>query len=188
MAKAFGSTRIVQPSAAGKAANLADFNARMATGQYDPSNSSISAVSGAYVAYMTGHEYHIEEMEAAKALSDAGFNVVLTPEGPGYEIYATNMQKGKFSEGTVSQITYEQTTPKSIKDEAKVTVKNAIVHANKKHSEIALIYDRHNLFHRKDIEDGMKHYQSITPKWEFKAKVVLVVNSKGEVYEHQFDK
>ena len=188
MAKATGSTRLVQPTTASKAANLADFNAKMATGKYEAGLSSISASTGAYVAYMKGHEYHIEEMEAAKHLADNGFNVVLTPEGPGYEIYATNIQKGKFSEGTISQITYEQTTPKSIDKAAKITVKNAIVHANKKRSDIALIYDRHSLFHRNNIEDGMRKYQQDNPGWRHKAKVVLVVNSKGEVWEHQFGK
>lgn len=189
MAKAFGSTRIVQPSTAGKAANLADFNARIATGQYDASKSSISAVSGAYVAYMTGHEYQIEEMEAAKALSNAGFNVVLTPEGAGYEIYATAVKSGrhKFSDGKVSQYTFEQRTPQSIEKDAETTVRGAIKHANTKHSEIALIYDRHSLFHRNDIEKGMKLYQQSDKAWRKKVKAVLVVNSKGEVYEHQFE-
>ena len=189
MAKAFGSTRIVQPSTVAKAANFADFNARMSTGLYDASKSSISAVSGAYVAYMTGHEYHIEEMEAAKALSNAGFNVVLTPEGAGYEIYATAVKGGKhkYSEGTVSQYTFEQRTPQSIEKDAETTVRGAIRHANEKHSQIALIYDRHSLFHRDNIEDGMKLYQKSDKAWKKKVKAVIVVNSKGEVYEHQFE-
>ena len=188
MAKANGSTRLVQPTAASKAENLSDFNAKMATGKYEVSLSSISASTGAYVVYMMGHEYHKEEMEAAKYLADNGFNVVLTPEGPSYEIYATNIQKGKFSDGTVSQITYEQSTPKGIVIDAQTTVRGAIRHANLKHSEIALIYDRHSLFHREDIEKGMQYYQQSDKTWKKKAKVVLVVNSKGEVWEHQFDK
>ena len=190
MAKAFGNTRIVQPSTAGKAANLADFNNRMASGLYDASKSSVSPVSGAYVAYMTGHNYFTEEMEAAQFLANAGFNVVLTPEGNGYEIYATNVKKGnyKYSEGTVSQITFEQATPKSMINTAETTIKNAIKHANTKHSNIALIYDRYSLFHREDIEKGMKEYQKSDKAWQKKVKAVLVVNSKGEVYEHQFEK
>lgn len=190
MAKASGSTRIVQPSTAGKASNLADFNSRMSTGLYDVSKSSISATSGAYVAYMTGHNYFPEETEAARFLANAGFNVVLTPEGDGYEIYATNVKKGKhkYSEGTVSQITFEQATPKSIVDTAETTIKGAIKHANKKRSNIALIYDKYSLFHREDIENGMKAYQKSDKAWQKKVKAVLVVNSKGEVWEHQFEK
>ena len=153
MAKAYGSTRIVQPSTTGKAANLADFNIRMASGLYDARFSSISPVSGAYVAYMKGHEYHIEEIEAASPLSNAGFNVILTPEGAGYEIYATAVKGGrkKYPEGTVSQYTFEQRTPQSIEKDAETTVRGAIKHANEKHSEIALIYDRYSLFHRNNI-------------------------------------
>ena len=189
MGKPTGSTRIVQPSNASKAANLADFNNRMASGLYDVGNSSISTSTGAYVAYMTGHAYHEEEMEAAKALANAGFNVVLTPEGVGYEIYSTAIVKGKhkFSEGTVSQLTFEQRTPQSIVKDAETTIRGAIKHANTKHSQIALIYDRYNLFHRKNIEDGMKLYQQGDKTWHKKVKAVLVVNSKGQVYEHQFE-
>ena len=175
MGKPTGGTRYVKPSDASKAKNLTDFNNRMATGFYDTSKSFVSAVSGAYVAYMTGHNYFPEEIEAARYLADAGFNVVLTPEGNGYE-------------GTVSQITFEQTTPKSITNTAETTIKNAIKHANTKRSNIALIYDKNSLFHREDIEKGMKAYQKSDKAWQKKVKAVLVVNSKGEVWEHQFDK
>lgn len=190
MGKPTGGTRYVKPSDASKAKNLTDFNNRMATGFYDTSKSFVSAVSGAYVAYMTGHNYFPEEIEAARYLADAGFNVVLTPEGNGYEIYATNVKRGnyKYSEGTVSQITFEQTTPKSITNTAETTIKNAIKHANTKRSNIALIYDKNSLFHREDIEKGMKAYQKSDKAWQKKVKAVLVVNSKGEVWEHQFDK
>ncbi len=129
-------------------------------------------------------------MEAAKHLSNAGFNVVLTPEGAGFEVYATNIAKGhhKYSEGTVSQFTFEQRTPASIEKDAETTVRGAIKHANTKKSQIALIYDRYSLFHRNDIEKGMKLYQQSDKAWKKKVKAVLVVNSKGEVWEHQFDK
>lgn len=33
----------------------------------------------------------------------------------------------------------------------------------------------------------MKLYQATDKGWKYKVKAVLVVNSKGEVYEHQFD-
>ena len=189
MAKANGSTRLVQPTAASRAANLADFNAKMATGKYEVGLSSISSATGAYVAYMTGHQYHIEEMEAAKHLADNGFNVELTPEGDGYEMYATNFSGGthKYSEGTVSLLTFEQKTPDHIENTLKQTVRGAIKHANTKRSQIALIYDRYSLFHRKDIEDGMKWYQKKDKAWRKKVKAVIVVNSKGEVYEHRFE-
>ena len=84
-------------------------------------------------------------------------------------------------------LTYEQSTPESIKTQAENTVANAIKHANTKKSQIALIYDRSNLFHREDIEDGMRTYQTKDKQWRKKVKAVLVVNAKGEVYEHLFD-
>lgn len=189
MAKANGHTRIVQPSTANKAENYSDFSVRMATGLYDSDKSYVSDRSGAYMAYMKGHEYHEEEIEAARYLADSGFNVILTPEGDGFEVYATNVKNGKhkFSEGTVSLITYEQKTPDRVDTTVEVAVKNAIKHANTKRSQIALIYDKYSLFHRDDIENGMKLYQQKDKAWRNKVKAVLVVNSKGEVYEHQFD-
>jgi len=160
----------------------------MSTGLYDKEKSYVSG-KGTYVAYMKGHTYHEEEVEAAKHLADKGFNVVLTPEGDGFEIYATKHKNGKYSysEGTVSQITFEQRTPRNIETTAENTIRSAIRHANSKHSQIALIYDKNSLFHRNDIESGMKLYQATDKGWKYKVKAVLVVNSKGEVYEHQFE-
>lgn len=168
--------------------NRMDFYEKMSTGLYDMSRSFISS-SGAYVAYMKGHNYHEEEIEVAKALADTGLNVVLTPEGDGYEIYATNFSGGtyKYSEGTVSQFTFEQKTPDHIENTAKQTVRSAIKHANTKRSQIALIYDRYSLFSRDNIEEGMKYYQQHDNAWRKKVKAILVVNSKREVWEHQFD-
>lgn len=64
----------------------------------------------------------------------------------------------------------------------------SIHHANEKHAQIAVIYDKSGLFHRDDISKGMEFYQSKNPNWKEKGvKAVLVVNKRKEVYEHQFD-
>lgn len=194
MAKAHGNTRIVQPYKTGREKNLKEYNDMIATGKYDINNSSVSD-SGAYVAYMEGHNYNKDEVDVARYLADNGFDVVLTPEGDGFEIHATNTRVGKegenkhrYSDGKVSMYTYEQRTPDHIRKDAETSVRGAIRHANLKRSEIALIYDKNSLFHRKDIEDGMRYYQQSDKAWRHKVKVVLVVNSRGEVNEHQFDK
>lgn len=188
MSKASGGTRIVKPISVSKAENAAVFNMLMRSGLYDIDKSFITE-SGAYVAYMIGHNYHDEEMEAARAVSQNGLNVIFTPEGDGFEIFATNEKGGnyKYSEGTISMITFEQKTPEHIEKTAETTIKSAIVHANTKKAKIALIYDKYNLFHEKDIENGMKLYQSKDKAWKKKVMAVLVVNSKGKLYEHQFD-
>lgn len=96
---------------------------------------------------MKGHNYNAEEIEAAKALSNAGINVILTPEGVQYKVYATNKAKMKFSEGYANIYSFEQRTPKDISN-VTGSIKKALRHANEKHSDVCVIYDKHNLYHR----------------------------------------
>lgn len=202
MAKASGDTRMVRPTSKTKDENRSFYDAQIASGKADAELSYFSEKTGAYMLFMEGHEHsnsHLDgeaELEAGRAIADNGICVTLTPEGDGYEMFATNVKRNadgtnnyKYSEGTMSVFTYEQKTPTGIDDAAAKSVKQAIMHANSKHSEIALIYDKHSLFHRQDIENGMKLYQSKFHKWETKGvKAVMVVNAKHEVYEHHFEK
>lgn len=201
MAKASGSTRMVCPTSKSKRQNRAYYNEQIASDKADAQLSYFSEKTGAYMLFMIGHEHSSShqdseaELEVGKALADNGICVTLTPEGNGYEMYATNVKRNadgtttyKFSEGLMSVFTYEQKTPTSIQEAAKASVRQAIIHANSKHSQIALIYDKYSLFHRQDIVDGMKYYQSKYHAWKEKGtKAVIVVNTKNEVYEHHFD-
>lgn len=193
MSKKYGTTRLVRPYTS-KADNAVEFNKLRRNGNLDLSLSFVDSKTGVYLAYMQGHEYHEEELEVARAMVKHGINVVLTPEGSGHEMYATNIiqrkdgnVKYKYSEGKLSIYTYEQKTPKEIVDTKDITVANAIKHANSKRSDIAVLYDRYDLFNRNDIEQGMKYYQERNHGWQYKAKALIVVNSKGGVFEHHFD-
>ena len=135
------------------------------------------------------------ELEVIRAIADNGIDVTLTPEGDKYTMYATNVKIGKdgtkkykFSEGIMATYTFEQKTPTEITTSAANSVRLAINHANDKHAQIALIYDKHSLFHTKDIENGMKLYQSKHKVWKTKGvKAVVVISSKKILYEHHFD-
>lgn len=186
MAKTSGGVRIVGTYTKTEAENRAEYFAKLQTQMYVNEHSSISAKSGAYVLFMKGHNYNAEEIEAAKALSNAGINVILTPEGAQYKVYATNKAKLKFSEGYANIYSFEQRTPKDIKTKES-SIKQALRHTNDKHSQICVIYDKYNQFHRNDIDSGMNAYQEKTKDWE-KIKAVLVVDSKLNVYEHYFEK
>lgn len=202
MSKPVGDTRLITPLKKHITSSRVKYKELLSNLSADESKSYFSEKTGAYVIFMKGHNHTDKakdgdaEIEAAKALADAGINIKLTPEGNGYEIYATNIKIKKdgtkvykYSEGKMSAYTFEQRTPTEIENDAASSVRMAINHANSKKSSIALIYDKHSLFHRKDIEDGMKLYQSKHHMWETKGvKCVVVVNSKGQVYEHQFDK
>ncbi len=187
MAKSSGGVRIVGTYTNTEAGNRAEFYARLNTKMYEEGYSSISEKTGAYVLYMKGHNYHRDEVEAAKALADDGINVILTPEGAEYNVYATTYRKNqpKFSEGYVNFYSYEQRTPTS--DSTISSIKKALRHTNDKHADVCVIYDKYGSFKREDIEYGMKSYQQHSSQWKH-IKAVLVINSKRKVYEHYFDK
>lgn len=147
MAKTSGGVRIVGTYIKTEAENRAEYITKLQTQMYVNEHSSISAKSGAYILFMKGHNYNAEEIEAAKALSNAGINVILTPEGVQYKVYATNKAKMKFSEGYANIYSFEQRTPKDISN-VTGSIKKALRHANEKHSDVCVIYDKHNLYHR----------------------------------------
>ena len=201
MSKASGSTRMVRPTSKSKEQNRSYYNEQIASGKADAKLSYFSEKTGAYMLFMFGHSHSKNindsdaEIEAGIGLADNGICITLTPEGDGYEMYATHSKVDKegnttykYSEGKMSVYTYEQKTPVSIESAARSSIRQAITHANSKHSEIAFIFDKHSLFHRQDIEDGMKYYQSKYHKWKTKGvKAVVVMNAQHQVFEHHFD-
>ena len=201
MAKANGSTRMQRPTK--KAINDAynEYLRETASQNVDADKSYFSQQTGASVIFMKGHNYNpkdsnnVAEIEAAIAAADNGISVKLTPEGNGYEMYATHKSKDKkgndvykFADGIIDTYTYEQKTPTKIQNAAENSIKQAIMHANSKHAQIALIYDKHSLFHVNDIKKGMKLYQSSFHIWKEKGvKFVIVINSDKKLYEHYFE-
>lgn len=201
MSKASGSTKLLTPKQRqiDKARN--EYNQIVSSSLVDASLSYFSEQTGAHAIFMKGHNHTDKiadaeaELEVARAITDNGINITLTPEGDKYTMYATNIKinkdgtkKYKFSEGIMATYTFEQKTPTEITTSAANSVRLAINHANDKHAQIALIYDKHSLFHKEDIEAGMKLYQSKHKVWKTKGvKAVVVINSKKKLYEHQFD-
>ena len=201
MSKASGNTRLLTPKQRqiDKARN--EYNQIVSSSLVDASLSYFSEQTGAHAIFMKGHNHTDKiadaeaELEVARAIADNGINVTLTPEGGKYTMYATNvkinkdgLKKYKFAEGLMATYTYEQKTPTEINSSAESSVRLAINHANDKHAQIALIYDKHSLFHTKDIENGMKLYQSRHKAWKTKGvKAVVVISSKKILYEHHFD-
>ena len=201
MSKASGSTKLLTPKQRqiDKARN--EYNQIVSSSLVDAFLSYFSEQTGAHAIFMKGHNHTDKiadaeaELEVARAIADNGINITLTPEGDKYTMYATNVKinkdgtkKYKFSEGIMATYTFEQKTPTEITTSAAKSVRLAINHANDKHAQIALIYDKHSLFHKEDIEAGMKLYQSKHKVWKTKGvKAVVVINSKKKLYEHQFD-
>lgn len=190
MAKNEGGTRLVsRVDANDYDANEAEFNGALATGKYEVDKCYMSP-SGAYVLYEKDHAYHVEEMEAAKALADAGIIVELGKEGDPSLATATDAYgNSKFSEGTLSieKLTFEQSTRTKPAKDAERAVKKALEHCKEKGSDVAVIYDKAGAFHKADIAKGITKYESFrTNTHRFKA--ILVIDSKGQVHEWKHDK
>ncbi|MDE5786344.1 MAG: hypothetical protein K2H98_07410 [Duncaniella sp.] len=183
--KSIGGLRVISTVKAGSfAQHAADFRAALATGEYDIHSSYLSD-TGAYVLFEKGHEYHTEEIEAAKAMADHGIIVVMGKEGD--PARATSIGKDgrpKFSEGTLSieKLTYEQSTRDTLTTKAERSVKKALEHAKTKGSSVAVIYDRGGVFHRDDIRNGIKQYESFKNN-SHRFKAILVIDKNHNVYE-----
>lgn len=183
--KSTGGLRAISTiQAGGFAQNAADFRAAMATGKYDIDKSFL-ADSGAYVLFEKGHEYHIEEIEAAQAMANYGINVIMEKEGDPSRATAIDANGNfKFSEGklSVEKLSYEQSTKDSLKTTAERSVKKALEHAKSKGSSVAVIYDRGGVLHRDDIRAGIKKYESFKNNTH-RFKAILVIDKSGNVYE-----
>ncbi|MDE7180908.1 MAG: hypothetical protein K2N88_06895 [Muribaculaceae bacterium] len=162
----------------------AEFRAALSTGQYDIERSYLSD-TGAYVLFEKGHEYHVEEIEAAKAMADHGIIVTMGVEGDPKRATAVDSKGNhKFSEGVLSieNLSYEQSTRETLKTTAERSIKKALEHAKSKESSVAVIYDRGGVFHRNDIKAGIKKYESFKNN-SHRFKAILVIDKNRNVYE-----
>lgn len=177
-----------------KPSNREEFNTMMKTGKYVENESFIDNETGAYVAVMKGHNIDDNERFVAKSFARYGVNVVLTPEGDMYASYATNIKRGKhgqviykFSEGKIDIYTYEQkTATKEEVSDKKANIIQAIRHANTKKAQVAVLYDKDNLFKDEDIMNGIGEYKEHNRNWAVKAIALIVVDKNGNVLEYKF--
>lgn len=131
---------------------------------------------GGYVAIEKSPARHKpEEIEAARILADKGYKVILKNEaGLGHKV--------KTPDGYLFTASFEQRTPQgsSINN-----VKNALAHARDKNADIAVIYDKHRLYNRKNVEAGISHYEA-TNKYRFKH--IIVISAHGNIHRHKHGK
>lgn len=173
-----------------KDVTYSEYVTSLASGGYVEKHSYYSDKTGACVLFMRKHNYKIEEDEVARALADNGFMVVMTPEG--VEMYATRKVtkdgkvKLKYSEGTISKLTYEQSTITDVNVKRERTTAKAIEHAKEKGADISVIYDRKGLLHRKDIQNGIKEYESHVTNL-YRAKVIIVVDKDKKLHFWKHD-
>ena len=112
-----------------------------------------------------------DEIEAGRHMAEAGYYVTLKDE-TGYV---------KTPDGYVFSFTYEQKTPAK----GGASFKKAIEHASDKRAEVAVIYDKNSIYHRQDVENGIKQYEYHK---SYRFKRIIVISKSGNVYEHSHNK
>lgn len=166
--KDYGVDRTVESGSVEYNARMAEVQAMLASGLY--SSVEMSKDGGGYVAIEKGKAKHkMEEIEAAHHMADAGYKVVLKDETG----FVTT------PDGYVYSYTFEQRTP--IKGGR--SFEKALEHAKKKGSDVAVIYDKHYVYHKADIHRGIKGYESHRGN-RLRFKRIIVISQSGKVYEH----
>lgn len=165
MGKEFGEDRMVEQYRQSAADVAAKAKEMRDSGLY----SEVTATKdGGLFAIEKGKARHKpEEIEAGKYMAKAGYHVILKDE------------TGSVTtpDGYVYSFTFEQRTP----TKGGATFKRALDHAQKKSADVAVVYDKHQVYHRQDVENGIKQFENHS-KYRFKR--IIVVSKSGNVYEH----
>ena len=171
MAKTSGGVRNVPKGSVAHQNRINEVNMMKASGNY----SAVKMFNTGWVTIEKSNRKHSRpEIESAIHLARKGYKVTLIDE-KGYI---------KCPDGKIFNFVYEQRTP--ILASGANGVKGAIQHAREKvtqtqNIDVALIYDKHKRFNRKDIEDGIKLYEK-NNKHRFKR--IIVVSANGNIHTH----
>lgn len=165
MAKDFGEDRMVEQYRQSSADVAAKAKEMRDSGLY---SEVTTTKDGGIFAIEKGKAKHKpEEIDAGKYMAKAGYQVTLKDETG----YVTT------PDGFVYSFTYEQRTP----TKGGKSFKYALDHAEKKGAKVAVIYDKHQVYHRQDVENGIKQFEN-HKKYRFER--IIVVSKSGNVYEH----
>lgn len=166
-----------------RAAIEKEYNQKLSSGAYVRQHSYLSP-KGGYVLYQSGHNFHQDEIDAAKHLANHGYRVELQPEG--MRMWASAWRNGdsRYAEGIIEGTLYDQKTVSRSATNLSGNVRYAMNHAVNKNAKIALIYDKHGLLHRNNVREGMKKFMGIEAN-RGKLDSVYVINSSGRLYIHK---
>lgn len=63
--------------------------------------------------------------------------------------------------------------------------KNRLQHARDKAVDVALVYDKYDLFTKTDVKDGIKLYEQYN---RHRFKKIIVVSARGNIHIHKHNK
>lgn len=171
MAKDYGADRKLSPGSQAYADRRKEVEERRASGKY--STVEFDKKTGGIMAVEKGKARHKpEEKEAARHLMNNGYRVVLKDE----------TGQIRTPDGYIGRFTYEQRTPQSGQVR---TVYRALEHARSKPADVAVIYDKHSVYHRATIEQGIRMYEQ---HYRTRFQRIIVVSKSGKAYEHVHNK
>ena len=171
MAKVSGGTRILKSGSKEYKNREKEVADMLASGKY--SSVTMSEKGGGYVAIEKSSAKHkVEEIEAANILANKGYKVILKDE----------VSDIKTPDGYLFKASFEQRTPQ--KDGFRNVNKN-LEHAKFKNAEISVIYDKYNKYNRKDIDEGIKYYESVN---KYRFKEIIVITQDERVHKHKHNK
>ncbi|MBP5664349.1 MAG: hypothetical protein J6X16_08790 [Bacteroidales bacterium] len=166
MSKDYGGDRMVEQMSQPYADVKKKVEEMKASGKY--SEVEMTSTGGIYAVEKGKAHHKPEEKEAAKHMAKAGYQVTLKDETGDV----------KTPDGYVYSFTFEQRT-------ANVggarSVMKALEHAKKKTADVAVIYDKHYVYHRDTIEHGLSLYEHYN---SYRFKRIIVISKSGNVYEH----
>lgn len=171
MSKESGGVRNVSAGSVAYDNRVKEVTAMRLSGLY--SSVEMSPKGTGWVAVEKSPKRHsAEEIEAAQHLASKGYKVTLKDEAGDI----------RTEDGRLFKATFEQRTPTN--GGSKV-VQKALEHAKKKHgTQIAVIYDKNGLFRRRDIEAGIKSYESLNT---YRFERIIVIGKSGRVHVHKHD-
>ncbi|MBQ9255152.1 MAG: hypothetical protein IJ180_10330 [Bacteroidales bacterium] len=167
MAKVSGGTRVLKQGSREYNKRKEEVYQMQKSGKY----SSVKMTDrGGYVAIEKSRAKHkAEEIEAAEILANKGYKVILKDE----------VGDVRTPDGYLFKVSFEQRTPRG---EGFKNVNNSLEHAKIKNAEITVIYDKYNKYNRKNIDDGIKYYESLN---KYRFKEIIVVTKGGRVHKHK---
>lgn len=188
-----GHTRAVTPTSKAIEKSKQKFYKEIQTGKYDLERSILFENGGFLLLYKdrgvveSNLEAFNNEYNVAIMMAREGYQMIMTPEKGEEFVLARYNGKNKYGDGKISVTSYEQRTLSPINEEFRINVMNAINHARKKNAEIAVLFDNKGLLHRNHIAGGMNDFiKKMQGAFHQSVKMVITVNSKGEVHEWVF--
>lgn len=169
MAKTSGGNRSLTNGSREYSRRQKEVGEMRASGKY--SSVKMSEKGGGYVAIEKSKFPHKpEEIEAAHFLADKGYKVILKDEGGDM----------KTPDGYIFSFTFEQRTPESAKGEKGFN--KALEHAKVKRADVALVYDKYDLYTKDDAKSGVLRYERHN---SHRFKRIIVVSARGNIHVHK---